>query len=421
MSLPPRWGQLVCGPPGSGKSSYCAAVCALLSRAGRPCAVVNLDPAAEAPPYAAAVSVAELISVADAADAYGLGPNGGLMYCAEFLAANGDWLAGRLRALPPATYLLLDCPGQAELFTHHGAFAALAAYLGKPDVLGLRLAAVHLVDAHHCADAAKFIAAALLSLTAMLRLELPHVNVLSKLDLVRAYGQPPFSLDFYTELQDMTRLAGTIADHAPAQRAPWRVDRGPAAGAGSAGAEAGAEDGEEGEGGGGGGGGPGAAAGAAAGELDGAAIAAAVAAAAAPPVPDAVARAADARRRAFASRHRRLHAALADVIQDYALLSYVPISVREPESLVRLIKLVDKAHGYVPGGGGGGGATDAAASDLLAGAPTDGEYERLGRFEERYFPRTEGGDDGDADAAADEEEDDDDDGAGGAGGEEGEG
>ena len=43
-----------------------------------------------------------------------------------------------------------------------------------------RLAAVHLVDAHLAADPAKYMAALLASLAAMLHLELPHVNVLSK-------------------------------------------------------------------------------------------------------------------------------------------------------------------------------------------------------------------------------------------------
>ncbi len=43
-----------------------------------------------------------------------------------------------------------------------------------------RLAAVHLVDAHLAADPAKYMAALLASLSAMLHLQLPHVNVLSK-------------------------------------------------------------------------------------------------------------------------------------------------------------------------------------------------------------------------------------------------
>ena len=47
---------------------------------------------------------------------------------------------------------------------------------------------VHLVDAHHCTDANKFISVVLLSLNAMVRLETPHVNVISKIDIMEQYG-----------------------------------------------------------------------------------------------------------------------------------------------------------------------------------------------------------------------------------------
>ena len=47
----------------------------------------------------------------------------------------------------------------------------------------LRLCTVHLIDSHLCADPAKYIAALMLSLSSMLHLETPHVNVLSKVDL----------------------------------------------------------------------------------------------------------------------------------------------------------------------------------------------------------------------------------------------
>lgn len=40
----------------------------------------------------------------------------------------------------------------------------------------------------------------------MLQLELPHINVLSKIDLIATYGDLPFNLDFYTEVQDLSYL-----------------------------------------------------------------------------------------------------------------------------------------------------------------------------------------------------------------------
>lgn len=53
----------------------------------------------------------------------------------------------------------------------------------------MQLTAVHLVDAHLCSDPGKYVSALLLSLSTMLHLELPHVNVLSKIDLIESYGR----------------------------------------------------------------------------------------------------------------------------------------------------------------------------------------------------------------------------------------
>jgi len=40
----------------------------------------------------------------------------------------------------------------------------------------------------------------------MLQLELPHLNVLSKVDLITQYGDLSFNLDYYTEVQDLSYL-----------------------------------------------------------------------------------------------------------------------------------------------------------------------------------------------------------------------
>ena len=47
-----------------------------------------------------------------------LGPNGGMLYCLEYLEANFDWLENELKALK-ADYVVFDLPGQVELSTDH--------------------------------------------------------------------------------------------------------------------------------------------------------------------------------------------------------------------------------------------------------------------------------------------------------------
>lgn len=49
----------------------------------------------------------------------------------------------------------------------------------------------------------------------MLQLELPHVNVLSKIDLISQYGDLDFNLDFYTEVQDLSYLETTLNASVP--------------------------------------------------------------------------------------------------------------------------------------------------------------------------------------------------------------
>ena len=54
----------------------------------------------------------------------------------------------------------------------------------------VRLTCVNLVDSHHCSDAGKFVSVCLTSLTSMLQIALPHVNLLSKVKLLFSQPQP---------------------------------------------------------------------------------------------------------------------------------------------------------------------------------------------------------------------------------------
>lgn len=82
---------------------------------GRRVVVVNLDPANEELPYSCEVDLRDLITLDDVMEALQLGPNGGLLYCMEYLYVNRQWLAKRLRFFKQQsakTYLIFDCPGQ---------------------------------------------------------------------------------------------------------------------------------------------------------------------------------------------------------------------------------------------------------------------------------------------------------------------
>jgi hypothetical protein len=115
----------------------------------------------------------------------GLGPNGGLIYCFEFLMENLDWLTEALDSITEEYLIIFDMPGQIELYTHVPILPALVKFLTQPGALDIRMAAVYLLEATFVVDRAKFFAGTLSAMSAMLMLEVPHINILSKMDLVK--------------------------------------------------------------------------------------------------------------------------------------------------------------------------------------------------------------------------------------------
>nr|CAH7764372.1 unnamed protein product [Callosobruchus chinensis] len=195
---------VVIGPPGSGKTTYCGKVYRFYkNKLNRKVEVVNLDPANENMNYSPKIDIMQLITVEDVMKNLNLGPNGALMYCMEYLGENFDWLLNQLVQIKDS-YLIFDMPGQVELYTHHSSIKEIFQKLEK---LGYHLCAVHMVDSHYCSDPPKFISTLLLSLSTMMQIALPHVNVLSKADLLKKNASKlDFSVDFYTDVLDLNYL-----------------------------------------------------------------------------------------------------------------------------------------------------------------------------------------------------------------------
>jgi GTPase SAR1 family protein len=125
------FGEIVIGSPGSGKSTYAYGKHQLLSALNRPISVINLDPANDHLPYPCALDISSLITLQDVMDEHGLGPNGAMLYCMEYLEANFDWLEKGLEELGKDAYVLFDLPGQVELSTNHDSLKRIVENLTK--------------------------------------------------------------------------------------------------------------------------------------------------------------------------------------------------------------------------------------------------------------------------------------------------
>lgn len=354
------YGQIVIGAPGSGKTTYCDGMQQYLRLLGRDCWVVNLDPANEVPPSktADANGSSEVID-READDANGdeeetnaqlpyenildvcqdiisldsvmsqlhLGPNGGLLYCMEYIEHHLGEVLNLLKERlgiennkhASRAYLLFDLPGQIELTAHSAVVSRIAARLVRE--LDLRLVCVQLVDAAICLpDVSKFIGASLVCTSSMMRMELPCVNVLSKMDLLGSVGMDqrqtpnsreesdsgddfvqdghspmPFNLEFFTQCHDLHRLLDYldsnpmdfIADSSKIEEEDYMDD------------------------------------------------------------PEYQRARNRTRSSNFYRKYRKLHHELCDLVEDFGLLSFLPLSIQDAASVGRVVARIDKCNGYV--------------------------------------------------------------------------
>merc|ERR1719221_1520924 len=99
----------------------------------------------------------------------------------EYIADNMSWLEEQLNEYIDDDYLIFDCPGQIELYSHLSVMRDIVDMLQNND---FRVAGVYCLDINFIEDMSKFLSGGLAALTAMVNLELPHINVLTKCDLL---------------------------------------------------------------------------------------------------------------------------------------------------------------------------------------------------------------------------------------------
>lgn len=200
----PRYAQLVMGPAGSGKSTYCATMLEHCQALNRSVQVVNLDPPAEHFEYPVMADIRELIQVDDVMedDSLRFGPNGGLIFCMEYFTNNFDWLEESLGHVED-DYILFDCPGQIELYTHLPVMKQLVEQLQQWE---FRVCGVFLVDSQFMVETFKFISGVMAALSAMVIIEIPQVNIMTKMDLLSPKAKKEIEKyldpDMYSMMED---------------------------------------------------------------------------------------------------------------------------------------------------------------------------------------------------------------------------
>ncbi|KAF7683142.1 GPN-loop GTPase 3 [Astathelohania contejeani] len=173
----------VLGPAGSGKTTFCTNLKEHGKAIHRPFHLINLDPAQQDSSIDYDLSITDYITVTEVMEMLDYGPNGGLVVALEELYENIEELELETYT---GDYLIIDCPGQIELFTHSEVITNIVKYMQQY----FTCAAVFLMEASYMTDTHKYISGCLCATLCMARFGLPHVNIMSKMDLIERQSLP---------------------------------------------------------------------------------------------------------------------------------------------------------------------------------------------------------------------------------------
>jgi len=166
------------GTAGSGKSLLASKILDYYSRNGAFVGMLNLDPGVENLPYTCDIDVRDYIDIVAIMKQYDLGPNGSMIMANDLIASKIDDLQSEIDNVNP-DYLIIDTPGQIELFAYRASGPFLIQNLNAEEK-----SSIFLHDGSLMTSPTNFVSIALLATSVKLRLGLSQINVLTKTDLI---------------------------------------------------------------------------------------------------------------------------------------------------------------------------------------------------------------------------------------------
>ena len=168
----------VSGTAGAGKSLLTSRLHEYYTNNGTFAAVLNLDPGVANFPYTCDVDVRDYVDIVSIMKQYDLGPNGALIMASDLIASKIDDIRNEIERVNP-DYLIVDTPGQIELFAYRTSAKFLVENLTVEEKTN-----IFLFDGALITTPTNFVSIALLATSIRLRLGLPTINTITKTDLI---------------------------------------------------------------------------------------------------------------------------------------------------------------------------------------------------------------------------------------------
>ena len=168
----------IVGTAGAGKSLLASRIFDYYTRNGTFVGILNLDPGVENLPYTCDVDVRDYVDIVSIMKQYDLGPNGAMIIASDLIASKIEQIQSDVDNVNP-DYLIVDTPGQMELFAYRTSGPFFVQNFNAEQKVAL-----FLYDGVLVTTPTNFVSVALLATSIKLRLNLPHINVLTKTDLI---------------------------------------------------------------------------------------------------------------------------------------------------------------------------------------------------------------------------------------------
>ncbi|MHA1399249.1 MAG: ATP/GTP-binding protein [Candidatus Heimdallarchaeaceae archaeon] len=172
------------GTAGAGKTFLTRTLFDWFSEKKLDVATLNLDAGVRNLPYNPSIDVREFVDINAIVKEYNLGPNGAMIASMDFIATNIHDLQSEIEYLDPQ-YLLIDTPGQIELFAYRSSGKFVSSML----VEERQPVSIFLIDPSLVLKPEGFASVLLLSISVEFQLNLPQISVISKADIIKEEHQ----------------------------------------------------------------------------------------------------------------------------------------------------------------------------------------------------------------------------------------
>ncbi|KAM6463551.1 GPN-loop GTPase 1 [Liasis olivaceus] len=172
---------LVLGMAGSGKTALVQRLIAYLHSKNSPPYVINLDPAVYELPFQANIDIRDTVKYKEVMKQYALGPNGGIVTSLNLFATRFDQVMKFIERRQTASqYVLIDTPGQIEVFTWSASGTIITEALASsfPSVV------VYVMDTSRSANPVTFMSNMLYACSILYKTKLPFIVVMNKTDII---------------------------------------------------------------------------------------------------------------------------------------------------------------------------------------------------------------------------------------------